>query len=184
MVAALCFCLQQVQTEYRVSQALEALQSNDPVIDRLREDDLPAREALYSGMALARQAANLPAGPGRDAVLGDAARLIDQARDQRPYWGPALVALSYLNLLRFGEGDDRTIAAWRSSYRVAPFLRDEADWRIQYALAVWPRIGPDDRRAVAREAILLARGSRALAAHVRVMVSGTALQPLVSGRVW
>lgn len=184
MVIALLFCGQQMCVEYRVSQALDALQSSNPAIDRSRENDLSARESLYRGLALARRAAELPRGPGRDAVLDDVTRLIAGARAARPRWGQALVAESYLDMLRFGETDQRTLAAFRASYRAAPFLRDEADWRIQYAIAVWPLIGPDDREAVAHEAILLARGNRNLMAHVRILVSGTALQPLVSGRIW
>lgn len=184
MAIALLFCVRQMQTEYHVLHSLDMLQSSDAVIDRSREGKLSARESLYRGMALARSAAQLPSGDGRDAVLDDAARLIAAARAERARWGEAMVAEAYLNLLRYGQADLRTLSAFRASYRVAPFLREQADWRIQYAIAVWPLIEPDDRQSVAREAILLARGSRNLAAHVRVLASGTDLQPMIANRIW
>jgi hypothetical protein len=125
-----------------------------------------------------------PGGAERPSLLREAASRMERGLALRPRWSEAWVIQTHMLSATRGIGAPEALRAFETSYELAPFLRDAADWRLRYGIATWASLSPTARKAVASEAIMLSRVSRDLRAHVRVMTTGTPVFPLIENKIW
>lgn len=128
--------------------ALEKLEAS-------RAGALPPR-ALLAAAALRGGRAESETDVGLRAALIEAARGdVRAALAVRPRWGVGWVTAAYLDEIGGADG----LAAFERSYRFAPYLRQEAPWRIGFAARNWHRLARETRAAMLEEAGWLARRS-------------------------
>ena len=177
------FSARQVRIEFRANAALEASRTQDGPVPVVGADASP-RELVYTAEALTERAVRLaPTSPERSALLKEASGRLAKGITLRPLWGEAWVIKTHLLAIMQGLGSQDAARALQTSYELDPFLRDVADWRLQYAIDTWSTLSSPTRKAVSREAIMLSRVSRDLRAHVRVMSVGTPLYPLIETKI-
>ncbi|MBZ6382907.1 hypothetical protein [Sphingomonas sanguinis] len=115
-------------------------------------EPLPPRGALSRGLMKATAAFG-STGVLRRSLIVAARRDIDQALHARPIWPAALVGQVFLDYVDGGvasPGAHRSLAA---SYRAAPFLPEEGEWRVRFGLAAWPWLTADARQHVLDEGV-------------------------------
>lgn len=116
---------------------------------------LLATDALF----LARQAAYLPPGRRREAMLMRAQRLSLAARQERPHWGEGWVIAAFVASLRSPTDHEQERRALIRSYADAPFLEQSGYWRVERTIAHWDAMPPSTRNRMIDEAAwLLLRG--------------------------
>lgn len=183
-MAAVIFCATQIKQEMAAYAMLGQLQGNGSSPLSHATAPISPRQMAYEAEDMARRAAQTQDVQLRKQLISRAFDAVEQAIHMRPAWADAWLIKAHVIAVRDGLDSVATRQAVERSYALAPFMPDAADWRIGYAINQWSALSPELRAAVAREAILLARGSRNLGVHVRILTSGTPLYALIKGRVW
>jgi len=149
--------------EYDVRAIMAAMTSGDPSAKGAALEayaDTPA-EALpdRGAAALAELAITSAAGAPNDGLrqlyLARAAGLITHLRAKRPDWAPTRLLSAQWAVGRGAGASPAAINDYARSYTAAPFLWNEARWRIAYGSAVWSALPPATRSAMIDEALWL-----------------------------
>ena len=120
-------------------------------------ESLPDRGAAALAELAIASAAQAPSGALRQFYLARAGGLVAHLHAKRPDWAPTLLLSAQWAV---GRGDGASAAALRdyaASYTQAPFLWQEARWRIAYGSAEWGALTPATRNAMIDEALWLTR---------------------------
>ncbi len=117
-----------------------------------QDTPLPPRGALSRGLMKAAAAFGDTAVP-RDDLIAAARRDIDAALRARRVWPAALVGRVFLDYVEGGVASPRAHRALAASYRAAPFLPEEGEWRVRFGLAAWPWLTADLRGRVIDEGV-------------------------------
>jgi hypothetical protein len=113
---------------------------------------LPPRGALSRGLMKAA-AAFAATGTPRADLIAAARRDVDAALQTRRVWPAALVGQVFLEYVEGGVASPRARRALAASYRAAPFLPEEGEWRVRFGLAAWPWLTADLREQVLDEGV-------------------------------
>ena len=137
---------------------------------------LPARAALLSAAILARSARQAP--DRQRAGLRELAFVfLDEAEAKRPRWAQATLVRVYMNAADSrGRGQVPELLAL--SYRQAPFLAKDGEWRFRASLANWSALDRDTQFASAQEAAYLASLSYPMSVHIRLLTKGRPIEAL------
>lgn len=117
-----------------------------------RTAPLPPRGALSRGLMKAAAAFG-STGALRQSLIVAARQDVDQALRARPIWPAALVGQLFLDYVDGGIASPRAHRSLADSYRAAPFLPEEGEWRVRFGLAAWPWLTADLRQHVLEEGV-------------------------------
>lgn len=119
---------------------------------------LPDRaEAALAQIALA-EAGDTHEQDLRQLCLARASQLIGHLRFVRPIWAPSLILSTELAVAAEAPNAPvagQALADYAASYRAAPFLRQEARWRIALAARAWVQLDRATRQHAIDEAVWL-----------------------------
>jgi len=113
---------------------------------------LPPRGALSRGLMKAA-AAFAATGTPRANLIAVARTDVDTALRARRIWPAAIVGQAFLEYVKGGVTSQRAHRALAASYRAAPFLPEEGEWRVRFGLAAWPGLTADLRERVLDEGV-------------------------------
>lgn len=136
---------------------------------------------LLEAAALTRCASLFPEG-ARASFLSRAQSRLSHVLALRPEAGQATLLRAYAVGLRSGRGTPEVTRLVAESYRQAPFLRDEGEWRVRYVTTHWIDADAVLRRRSVEEALWLSTLSVARASHIWRIVANTPMGPLVDAR--
>ena len=152
--------------EWRSEKIITAMRSGDAtvrgdILDRFA--DMPPAALPDRAEAALAQIALTTAGNTLDPALRQlcltrAGDLIGHLRATRGDWAPSLMLSAELTLATTAPNTPlpaRALADYAASYRAAPFLRQEARWRIALGAKGWPLLDPATRRHMVNEAVWL-----------------------------
>ena len=173
-------CWREAQLWLLDQRVLSAAQQSKPwMLQRLRSqaDDCgqgcgPRYGALAAGAYAALSQADEPPSQrdaDRRAALSTAADLVRND----PRSGMAWTLLAYAASLQPGR-TDCACSELAQSYRYAPYLREQALWRISYGAAHWQELAVSARNALLREALWYERLGKADKNAVTTALEGTA----------
>jgi hypothetical protein len=123
--------------------------------DAACKDNCPPRRLLLRAIGYGRLAEAAPAGPEQQQDIAMARALAKQGTAERPGWGEAIAVQAQLASLD-PAGNSDAIAAFRASYRAAPYMREASLWRLRFGAAHWRQLDVSTQDAVLSEAIWLA----------------------------
>ena len=156
--------------EWRSEAIIAAMRSGDAstrgeILERFADTPpgaLPDRaEAALAQIALATAGETQDAGL-HQLYLTRASELIGPLRTRRGDWAPSLILATELAFAttsaNTGSGAPmpaQALADYAASYRAAPFLRQEARWRIAFGAQGWQRLDRATRQHMIDEAVWL-----------------------------
>lgn len=159
LAAALVWAVSVGVAEWRVQRlvadrmAQASGQTVFPAADLLGQTKpLPPRGALSRGLMKATAAFG-STGALRQSLIVAARRDIEQALRARPIWPAALVGEVFLDYVDGGVASPAVHRSLAASYRAAPFLPEEGEWRVRFGLAAWPWLTADVRQAILDEGV-------------------------------
>lgn len=95
--------------------------------------------------------------PDRPMLLRQAESQLAEIADARPNWGQYWVTRAYVSALRHGERAPATVAQINRSYETTPYIRQSADWRVDWVLRNWDLLSPHIQAIAIKEMVWLAR---------------------------
>lgn len=113
----------------------------------------PARYLLTDSLYLARLAAAMENGTGRQSLLRRAGDEADRAAVARSHWGEAQLARAYIESLSHPDLEATELYALVRSYIDAPYIHDAGLWRLTRSLPYWDRFPRSTRHSIQRESI-------------------------------
>jgi hypothetical protein len=124
----------------------------------------------------------------RQLALTRAGAAVDHLAQRRPDWATTHLLSAQLDVTGRGDPSPAGLASYADSYRRAPFLMQEARWRIAYGAIYWARLPAATREAMLDEAEWLTRFDMAKRPAVEALFgdspAGMAYQfRMVSGHV-
>ena len=169
------------QNEWTVQAITAAMLSPDASIrGQILEDyaDTPATALpLRAQAALAQVALNAAAQtpqPDLHLLYDERARsVITNLRTAAPDWPATLLLSTQLELRDHGHTTPRALADYERSYRAAPFLWQEARWRIAFGTLNWSALSPATRQAMIEEAVWLTHVNGDLRPEVEALLGDT-----------
>jgi hypothetical protein len=177
LCAMLLFSVANAAREGRINAASGEIAAADPRPEAGTRVDGNAlfsstRLKVLEALILARQASAAPVA-SRGLLLGRAGALLAVADTERPGFAQATLVEAYLSGVRNGGADPAISALLKRSYRENPFLKDEGEWRIRYAVEHWTGIDRDLRARVIEEAAWLSSLSKPGMVHISLIFIGT-----------
>lgn len=139
-------------------------QSYDQDVSRLN----PQLALALAAMAIDRAAR---AAPIDRASLTQAGALLNRVERIRPRSAAAQVLRCRAALIAMGKSTPAAIGHLRASYRYAPFLRNEGQWRVAVAVAYWPSLDEPLRAAAVDEAVWMGEIDGSLRRTVEAIVA-------------
>ena len=119
---------------------------------------LPDRGKAALAQIALTTAAEAPEPGLRQLYLIRARDLIGDLHATRARWAPSLILSTELAIAASGAAvPPQAMADYAASYRAAPFLRQEARWRIALGARAWPQLDRVTRQHMIDEAVWLTR---------------------------
>lgn len=157
---------------WRSETLITAMRSGDAssrgeMLDRFADfppATLPDRAVAALAQIALTTAADAPEGGLRQLSLSRAHELVGHLRVTRGAWAPSLILSTEMTIAESPPGAPVAASAlsdYAASYHVAPFLRQEARWRILLGAEVWPKLDRATRQHVIDEAVWLTRSDNA-----------------------
>lgn len=147
--------LPQGETEATAASSADSLSQ---ALHRARTGGNSGSSDVADGMHIAREAAKLPTGSTqRQRLLDTAIEQLQRGSVSRPFWGEAWTMNAYATALRDGPDAPATLSSFALGYRLSPYLKGSAGWRIAYGFANWQQLDHETRNAMLREAVWFSR---------------------------
>jgi hypothetical protein len=150
--------------EYTVQAIAEAMrdpldQGQTALADHANDEPRQLGDRANAGLAeIALSAAGQAQSRGeRELALARARAAVEHLAQRRPDWATTQLLLAQLDVIQRGSPSATGLGAFGASYRQAPFLMQEARWRIAYGALYWARLPAVTRAAVLDEAEWLTR---------------------------
>ncbi len=152
--------------EWRSEAIITAMDSGDgsargDILERFADTPpgaLPDRAKAALAQIALTTSAEAPEPGLRQMYLARARELIDHLHATRAGWVPSLILSTELAIAASGAATSpQAMADYAASYRAAPFLRQEARWRIALGARAWRQLDRATRQHMIDEAVWLTR---------------------------